>query len=332
MSRIRAALLAALLLTVPGAALADVAKSGPELQANTSTGSRSRRTPATAADTAGRFVVVWTSGSNYSNGDGSREGVFARHYDEHGAATGNEFQVNTYTTLRQLEPTVAAQPAGGFVIAWSSGTYYDDAVTQDGSAFGVFLRRFDRDGQPLDGSDQQVNTYTRGNQAEPDVAADADGDFVVVWTSGRYGINQDGDEAGVFGQRFAASGAPDGGEFQANTYTTGEQGYPSVSRFPGGGFVVVWQSFSYPAQDGDRNGVFGQRFDAAGARTGIEFQGTPTRRARSTCPTCWRSRRARSSSPGRTATTTAAAPTATAAASRCGASPPTARLSAAKCR
>ncbi len=271
MSRIRAALLATLVLALPRAAQADVAKTGPEFQANTATGYRNRATPATAVDGAGHFVVVWKSGSYYgSGGDGSREGIFARHYDEHGVAAANEFQVNTYTTLRQVEPTVAAMPAGGFVIAWSSGTYYEGDDTQDGSAFGVFLRRFDSDGHPLGAGDQQVNTYTPGNQAEPDVATDAAGDFVVVWTSGRYGyVTQDGSRAGVFGQRFASSGTPAGGEFQVNTYTPGNQGYPAVSKFPGGGFVVVWQS---PGQDGDRSGVFGQRFDAGGTRAGVEFQ------------------------------------------------------------
>src|SRR5688572_9614018 len=61
----------------------------------------------------------------------------------------------------------------------------------------------------------------------PAVAMDADGDFVVVWTSGLVTISlevtQDGDEHGVFGQRFSRDGLRLGSEFQINTYTTGAQ-------------------------------------------------------------------------------------------------------------
>ena len=66
------------------------------------------------------------------------------------------------------------------------------------------------------GGEFRVNTYTTGRQKFPRAAMEPDGDFVVVWTSqGRIGNGY-----GVFGQRFAASGAPRGGEFPINTYTT----------------------------------------------------------------------------------------------------------------
>ena len=50
----------------------------------------------------------------------------------------------------------------------------------------------------------------------PSVASDAAGNFVVVWDS----ADQDGSDVGVFGQRYASSGAPLGPEFRVNTYTT----------------------------------------------------------------------------------------------------------------
>ena len=42
------------------------------------------------------------------------------------------------------------------------------------------------------GSEFQVNTYTTGIQAVPDVELESDGDFVMVW-----GSDQDGSERGV---------------------------------------------------------------------------------------------------------------------------------------
>ncbi len=64
------------------------------------------------------------------------------------------------------------------------------------------------------GGEFQVNTYTTSGKRSASVAMGADGDFVVVWGS----FSQDGDGSGVFGQRFASSGSPVGGEFQVNTY------------------------------------------------------------------------------------------------------------------
>jgi hypothetical protein len=61
-----------------------------------------------------------------------------------------------------------------------------------------------------------------------------------------------------------------GGEFQINTYTTADQGMPSVARDRQGGFVVVWEDTS--GQDGSYTGIFGQRFSPDGAPRGGEFQ------------------------------------------------------------
>jgi len=120
--------------------------------------------------------------------------------------------------------------------------------------------------QAPSGSEFQVNTYTTDYQYRANVASDGSGNFVVVWTS----HNQAPDAGyGVRGQRFNASGVPQGPEFQVNTYTTNTQGAPQVTSDPNGNFVVVWSSY---LQDGSNNGVFGQRFNAAGARLGAEFR------------------------------------------------------------
>ena len=55
----------------------------------------------------------------------------------------------------------------------------------------------------------------------------------------------------------AQTPAPQGAEFQVNTFTTDYQRAPSVAGVgSAGGFVVAWQSFT---QDGYDEGVFGQR-------------------------------------------------------------------------
>ena len=114
------------------------------------------------------------------------------------------------------------------------------------------------------GGEFRVNTYTTGRQDIARAAMEPDGDFVVVWTS----FGQDGSYDRVFGQRFAASGAPRGSEFRINAYTTNSQAWPAVAVGSKGDFVVVWGS----NQDGSGLSIQGRRFDAAGNPIGAEFQ------------------------------------------------------------
>jgi hypothetical protein len=224
---------------------------GGEFRANTYT-TDNQYGAAVAADSAGNFVVIWQS---YGQ-DGNRLGVFGQRYDTAGAAVGGEFRVNTYTTSMQYLPAVAMDAAGTFVVVWQS-------YTQDGSGFGIFGQRYDAAGAAV-GGEFRVNTYTTNGQYLPAVAMDAAGNFVVVWES----LSQDGDNVDVFGQRYDAGGVPRGSEFQVNTYTTNYQGFPAVAVDAAGNFAVIWQS---NGQDGSSVGVFGQRYDAAGAAVGGEF-------------------------------------------------------------
>jgi hypothetical protein len=181
---------------------------------------------------------------------------------------GAEFRANTFTTSVQRLPEVQVKAAGDFIVAW---TGYGP---QDGQYYGVFAQRYDEAGTPL-GAEFGVNSYTTSFQFRPRIASDRKGNFVVVWSS----FGQDGSYYGVFGQRYDASGARRGAEFQVNSYTTGYQGSAyyhittdhSVAMSPSGRFVVVWGSYD-PGQDGSLSSVHGQRFDAGGNRLGGEFQ------------------------------------------------------------
>ena len=68
----------------------------------------------------------------------------------------------------------------------------------------------------------------------------------------------------VFGQRYDAAGAPVGGEFQVNVFTTGAQNLPAVAMDAQGNSVVAWKC---PGRDD----IMAQRFDPAGLRIGSEF-------------------------------------------------------------
>jgi hypothetical protein len=103
---------------------------GPEFRVNTYTmGTQAR--PAVTSDATGNFVVVWQDQSQ----DGSADGVFGQRYASTGTPLGPEFRVNTYTTVSQSRPSVAADSVGKFVVVWNSST-------QDGSFEGLFGQRY----------------------------------------------------------------------------------------------------------------------------------------------------------------------------------------------
>lgn len=108
----------------------------------------------------------------------------------------------------------------------------------------------------------QVNTRTSNNQANPAIAKDADGNFVIVWSS-YFG---DGRSNDIFGQRFDPNCTPIGDEFQINTITTGNQTESSVAMNAAGNFVAVWHGPGIDEED-----IFIQRFDPNGQPLGDEI-------------------------------------------------------------
>src|SRR5258706_408336 len=141
---------------------------------------------------------------------------------------GQEVRVNTYTTGAQLNPSVASDAAGDFVVVWQGPGQTD--------GYGILGQRFAGSGAPVGGS-FPVNTYTTDRQTLPGVASDAAGNFVVVWQS----YYEDLSGPGVFAQRFASGGTTLGAPFRVNTVTSGNQDGPAVVSDASGNFVVAWQ-------------------------------------------------------------------------------------------
>jgi hypothetical protein len=222
---------------------------GTEFRVNSFTTAIQYHASVAASPTSGDFVVVWE--------DRGQRRPMGRRYDRSGAPRGGEFVLNSYTTGASYAPWIAMAPDGGFVVAWRN------AYIDGGGGSGVAARRFDASGTPL-GDDFPVNTYTTGYQFGPAVGIADDGSFVIAWTDFTRG---DGSQSGVFAQRHDAAGNRLGGEFLVNTYTFGSQAPAAVMVSPARDFLVTWSGW-----DGDLNGVFAQRFDAAGAPIGGEFR------------------------------------------------------------
>ncbi|MEA2626290.1 MAG: large repetitive protein, partial [Candidatus Binatota bacterium] len=115
------------------------------------------------------------------------------------------------------------------------------------------------------GSEFRVNNATVENQEQVSVAADSEGNFVVVWKSDH--LSSEGE---IFGRRYDSAGSALGDEFLVNSSPTGTQREPAVAAASNGAFVVVWNS-------PDNYGVVARRFSSSGASQGSEFVvGAPT--------------------------------------------------------
>ncbi len=193
---------------------------------------------AVAVDELDRVLVVWDSRRQQ---DG-RYGVYGRWADLSGQPVGDEFVINEYTTGHQKYPGVAADPQGGFWVVWTSSG-------QDGFAGGIVARRLiDSNWLP----EQGVNEYRSGNQEQPAVAVNDQGEALIAWVT----ETEHGDRLAARG--FKSSGEPAGPEVQFET--TGNVAVPRVTSLPDGRFLVVWQS---TAEGPD--GLFSQILDGQAA-------------------------------------------------------------------
>jgi hypothetical protein len=216
---------------------------GEELRVNTTT-ANNQIEPSVAGNADGSFVVAWSS----RNGSIDTYDVMVQRFSSTGAPLGGEAPIGFTVNVITPEPAVAANAAGDFVVAWKSAAfgYYD-----------LLARSFSSSGAPLGNPD-----LVALGPGKIDVDRNGAGDYVVVWSASAASGND------VLARRYSSSGAALGAAFRVNSYTSGTQDAPRVAMDDAGKFIVVWSS---SLGDGGGEGVFGQRFDAAGAALGSQF-------------------------------------------------------------
>jgi hypothetical protein len=92
-----------------------------------------QRNPAVASDATGNFVVTW---EDDSDGNGFFE-ILARGFNADGSERFHDLTVNSIASGQQLQPAVAMDPAGNFVVAWA-----DDSDKND--IFDILARKLGR--------------------------------------------------------------------------------------------------------------------------------------------------------------------------------------------
>lgn len=272
---------------------------GGELLVNSGDTAFDQKWATVGMDAAGNFVVAWTDFGALGDRD-----IMARRFDADGNALSSVFQVNDGSIYNRSSPSIAVADDGRFVIAWQGSAGLGD---ED-----IFARRFDATGGALDGSDivvegagggdydavvainnsgefavlwddgggvkvqrfnangttngGQITVDGSGNAGNGSLAMHSDGSLVVTWREGASG-SQD-----VRIRRYDNTGTAEGPSSSVATSTAGDQTDPSISMDGDGNYVVVWEGAGDQAGHSDTSGVFGQKFDATGAKVGDEFR------------------------------------------------------------
>ena len=206
-------------------------------------------------NSSGMFAATWQDGTDLGFGgdhgqDGDKSGIQARIFNKDGTPICDEFTVNEYTNGIQSFPKVAIDGTGNIIVVWV------DEDGNDGSNHGVYAQYYNNLCQKV-GSNFLVNTETQQYQLEPDVDMNDQGNFVIVWASSRPFISEDE----IYFQIYDKNLNKLGSETQANTTTTDQQYFPSISLGNSGDFVISWIS---DKQDGDKGSIAVRKFHANG--------------------------------------------------------------------
>ena len=158
-----------------------------------------------AMNDSGNFVVTWDRLS------GSDTDVQAQRFNSSGVAQGSAISVTSNATYNQDLANVAMDAGGNFVVSWSS-------LNQDGSSYGIYTRQYDNTGTALTTESRATTTTT--NVQDLSGVAYQNGKIVVTWSG-----NGPGDSAGIFMQRYNATG----GNAAPTITSNGSGGTASVS-------------------------------------------------------------------------------------------------------
>lgn len=202
----------------------------PELQVNQVTAS-AQESPDVAMRPDGTHVIVWTSDGQ----DGAGTGIVQRRFPGDGSAPFNESVLNQVTAGDQLGAQIGMNSSGDWLIVWESI-----------AGQGIRGRASSASGTSI-GNEFQISEATSAGIERPTAGRADDGSFVAGW-----------DAAGAFFRLFENAATPLTGDTEIEPTLAGNA-FPAVASFPAGGFVAA-----FTANDADVNGIYLQRFDAAG--------------------------------------------------------------------
>jgi hypothetical protein len=229
--------------------------------------------PAVAVLNDNNVIVVWGSFDEVNSN--SMQDVYGQIFSQTGDKIGGEFLINQFTTYNQRTPTIAALADGGFVVTWVSEqertvapVYGTPSPTMVAGAFqapsvDIYARLYNSNG--LARADEFLVNTNSNPCANPAVATASDGSFMVTWQAYDMSITTNGWD--IYARSFSSAGVG-GTAVRVNSYLYGDQYAPRINSI-GTDYLVVWTSL---AQDGSREGVYGQFLRNNGLAVNGEFR------------------------------------------------------------
>lgn len=211
-----------------------------------------------AALPAGGVVVAWYERGCAENLDTAcvapfddADSLYARRFDGAGEPIDDvPWRINEEVAGSQASVAVAADAAGNLAFAWTGS----DA---DGVA-GVWLRRFDANGEPLEDAEARIFTGA-GVTESPTIAIDNHGNLAVGWSvADPFEVTSE-----IKGLYFAAESAlPTQLSIAAEDALNPR--WPSLDMSADGRFVVVWTQDVFQSELGTSSDVYARRFASGG--------------------------------------------------------------------
>uniref|UniRef100_UPI004047A6DC hypothetical protein n=1 Tax=Mariniflexile sp. TaxID=1979402 RepID=UPI004047A6DC len=202
----------------------------------------------------GGWVTVWYS---YAQ-DGDSGGIYGQRFLANGQLHGHSFQVNTEAQGNQTDPSVAALPDGGWVVAYSS-------------ASSINGQRYAASGEAIGGEVQLTQSLEEGSyEMFPSLLALADGSLLLTWYG--YANSSSGSLHGVYAAHYSNDMERIGSEFlvnaiSMNTNLSALRQTNTVDLPDGGWMIFFWADSS--AQEME---LWGRRYAADGLSVGSDFQ------------------------------------------------------------
>ncbi len=207
--------------------------------------------PAIAMNASGNFVIAL----GYRPNSSEHTDIYFQRYDSVGGRRGNNQKVNEDSELGGQAPKIAMDHGGNFVIVW------DDLRDESND---VYFQRYYASGVRQGDNQKASDVVGREHEGDPDIAMDASGNFVIVWSDSR---NSNGD---IYIQRYEFSGVRQGNNQRVNDdWGSAWQRFPDIAMEASSNFVIVWQDYRYDALASD---IIGQRYYPDGARRGGNYR------------------------------------------------------------
>ena len=191
----------------------------------------------------GSFVVAWSEYIAYQNTN-----IKAQRFHANGTANGSVFNIVTGSAWAQNEHIeIAVDAAGNILCVYTQGGYFEeDSYAVTVAADNTVAR-----------APWRVNVNTVSQQKHPEVAMNADGNGIIVWSDygDEYGEGQ------IKGRLISNAGLSNGDEFKIADDPESADQIIDVAINASGNFVVTWP-------DSGQHGIMTQRFNSAGVAQG----------------------------------------------------------------